>query len=169
MNIKTSSARRMTLAVLTATTLAAGVVGASSASATPIGDVQHGRISYQGLAVGKTIDKTTGVPANDADFQWDLTDGVTKVLITGKFAVIDRSGVPVRLDLHYYKGLDGTGDLVSSPHTVGFTPASDTLVVKTINLVTKGGVGVQSADLCVASDADRDGKYTDESCVNTSL
>jgi hypothetical protein len=168
MNINTSSARRMTLAVLTASAFAAGVVGASSASATAIGAVQHGRISHNGLAVGKQID-ATGVPAGDADFQWDLTKGVTKVLITGKFAVIDRSGVPVRLNLHYYKGLNGTGKLVSSPHTVGFTPASDTLVVKTINLVTKGGVGVQSADLCVASDADRDGVYTDESCVNTSL
>jgi hypothetical protein len=168
MNINTSPARRMTLAVLTAGAFAAGVVGASTASATPIGDVQHLRINHDGLAVGKQID-AAGVPAGDADFQWDLTNGVTKVLITGKFAVIGRSGVPVRLDLYYYKGLDGTGDLVSSPHTVGFTPKSDSRVVKTIALVTKGGVGVQSADLCVASDADRDGKYTDESCVNTSL
>ena len=44
----------------------------------------------------------TGVPAGKASFVWDLNGGVTKVRVTGKFSVIDRSGVPVRLDLYYY-------------------------------------------------------------------
>ena len=168
MKIKTSSARRMALAVLTAGTLAAGVVGASSASATTI-KTGYGKISYQGLAVGTNIDAVTGVPGGKASFVWDLTGGVTKVRVTGKFSVIDRSGVPVRLDLYYYDGLNGTGNRVVTSNTAGFTPASDTLVIKNLNWAPPGLIGVQSAKLCVASDADRNNIYTDERCIISSL
>lgn len=47
-------------------------------------------------------------------------------------------------------------------------PASDPLVPEP-SPGPRGGIGVQSAKLCVASDADREGRYTDESCISSSL
>jgi hypothetical protein len=168
MNIKTSSARRMALSVLTAGALAAGVAGASSASATIL-KTGYGKINYQGLAVGTNIDPITGVAAGNATFNWKLKTGVTQVNITGEFSAVDRSGVPVRLDLNYYTGHDAHGTLVSSNNTLGVTPASDVQVLQVLNYTAPGAIGVLSAKLCVASDADRDGVYTDERCIISSL
>jgi hypothetical protein len=168
MNSRNRSARRIALGALAAGALAAGVIGATSASATDI-KVGYGKINYDGLAVGTDIDPVTGVAADNATFTWDLTNGVTKLNVDGRFAVIDRSGVPVRLDLYYYTGLSASGPVYSSHHTTGFTPASDALVNRNLDWTPPGAIGVQSAKLCVASDADRDGNYLDERCITSSL
>jgi hypothetical protein len=124
MNIKTSSARRMALSVLTAGALAAGVAGASSASAAII-KTGYGRVNFQGLAIGTNIDATTGVAADKATFTWKLKGGVTQVNVSGEFSAVGRSGVPVEVALHYYTGRNANGSLVSSNSTLGVTPASD--------------------------------------------
>jgi hypothetical protein len=168
MNIKTSSARRMAVSVLAAGALTVGIAGAASAS-TVVLQTGYGKINYQGLAVGKNIDPITGIAAGKAKFVWKLKDGVTQVNITGDFSAVGRSGVPVRLDLNYYTGLNANGSIVSSNNTLSVTPASDVQVLQAINWAAPGAVGVLSAKLCVASDADRDGNYTDERCIVSSL
>jgi hypothetical protein len=168
MNTKTSSTRRMALSVFTAAALAAGVAGATSASATTI-KTGYGKINYQGLAVGTNIDPITGIAAGKATFTWKLKSGVTQVNVSGDFSAVARSGVPVRLDLYYYTGLNANGSLVSSNNALGVTPASDVQVLQVLNWTAPGAIGVQSAKLCVASDADRDNIYTDERCIVSSL
>lgn len=168
MNIKTSSARRMALSVLTAGALAASIAGANAASATTI-KTGYGKVSYQGLAIGTNINPVTGVAAGQATFTWKLKNGVTQVNVSGEFSAVDRSGVPVEVALHYYTGRNGNGSLVSSSSTLGITPASDVQVLQVLNWAAPGAIGVQSAKVCVASDADRDGNYTDERCILTTL
>jgi len=164
MSITTSRTRRAAVVALTAAALAAGV---GTASATTI-KTGYGKINHDGLAVGTSI-STAGVAAGNATFTWDLTGGVTQVGVTGNFSAINRSGVPVRLNLTYYTGTGGSGAVVSSAHTTGFTPASDALVVRNLNWTPPGSVGVQSAKLCVASDADGNGVYTSEACLVSTL
>lgn len=169
MTTKTRSLRTIAVGVLAAGALVAGVVGAATpASATTI-KTGYGKIYNDGLAVGTNISSTTGVAAGPATFTWDLTNGVTKLNITGNFSAIDRSGVPVRLDLMYYTSLGAAGNPYSSHHTTGFTPASDAFVLRGLNWTPPGAVGLQSAKLCVASDADRNGVYTLEKCIVSSL
>ena len=168
MHFKTSKAGRIALSVLAAGALSAGVVGATSASATEI-QTGYGKVVNDGLAVGTNIDATTGVPGGKATFVWDLDNGVTSVHVTGKFSVIGRSGVPVRLDLNYYKKLNGKGKVAANAYTLGRTPASDALVIDDLDWAPTGGIGYQSAKLCVSNDADGDGVYTLEKCITTTL
>lgn len=168
MNLRIGTARRAAVGMMTVSLMAAGIAAAGSASATTI-KTGYGKINHDGLAVGTNIDPTTGIAAGQATFTWDLTSGVTELNITGKFSAINRSGVPVRLNLDYYTGLSGTGSVVSSHHTTGFTPSSGSLVVRNLNWTPSGAIGVQSAKLCVASDADRNGVYTSEACITSTL
>jgi hypothetical protein len=168
MNTKTSSARKLAISAMTAGALAASIAVASPASAVVI-KTGYGKINNLGLAVGTNIDPTTGVAAGPATFKWRLRNGVTDVNMTGNFSAVDRSGVPVRLDLYYYLARSGAGPVHLSRHTTGFTPASDAQELRVLNWTPPGDVGVQSAKLCVASDADRDGIYTDERCIISSL
>lgn len=169
MNTKTRSPRRIALGMVAAGALVAGVLaGATPASATTI-KTGYGKINHDGLAVGTNINPVTGVAAGNATFRWDLTNGVTKLQMTGNFSAIDRSGVPVRLDMSYYTSLGAAGNPAASYHTTGFTPASDAFVNRNLNWTPPGAVGYQSAKLCVSSDADRDGNYTKERCIVSTL
>jgi hypothetical protein len=168
MNNKTSSVRRIALSVLTAGALTAGIAGTASAATAEL-KTGYAKISYDGLAVGKNIDAKTGIAAGKAKFVWTLRNGVTQVNVTGDFSAVGRSGVPVRLDLNYYTGHKSHGTLVSSNNTLSATPASDAQLLQALDWTPTGDINVLSAKLCVASDADRDGNYTDEKCIITSL
>jgi hypothetical protein len=156
------------MALLVGGLLAAGLAFAAPASATQIKQ-GFGKIDGVGLDLGQTIDSTTGEAVGLATFSWDLSIGVTKLNVTGQYGATGRSGVAVRLEVSYYTSIDGTGPAFSSAHVPGFTPANDQPNIRWVNWTPAGGVGVQSAKVCTASDADNDGSYVRERCILSNI
>jgi hypothetical protein len=153
--------------LLTGAALTTGIALAAPASATTI-KVGHGRIDGNGLDFGINLDGN-GNATGDATFTWDLAGGVTKLNVNGKLAAHDRSGVAVRLYTYYYTSVDGTGPVFSVAHVPGFTPASDSTTYSNIDWTPAGGVGVQSAIVCTATDANHDGSYVLDHCILSNI
>ncbi len=149
--------------------LALATVGAAPPASAVAIKTGHGKINVNGLSFGTGTSPTTGVASGNATFTWHLVSGVTELNVVGTFGAFNRSGVPVRLYTKYYDGLSGTGRQVSKAWTAGFTPASGSLTTRAVNFTAPGAVGVQSAKVCVASDADRDGVYLLERCILSTL
>jgi hypothetical protein len=154
-------------ALLTGAALATGIALAAPASATTI-KTGFGRIDGNGLDFGTNLD-ANGNATGDATFTWDLTGGVTKLNVNGKLAAHGRSGVGIRLYMYYYTTTNGTGPAFSVAHVPGFTPASDVTTYSNINWTPAGGVGVQSAIVCTATDANNDGTYVLDNCILSTI
>lgn len=155
-------------ALLVGALLAAGLALAAPASATQIKQ-GFGKIDGVGLDLGHTIDTTTGEAVGLATFSWDLTNGVTKLNVSGQYGATGRSGVAVRLEMSYFTSLDGSGAAFSTAHVTGFTPATDLPNVRWVNWTPAGAVGIQSAKVCTASDAEHDGTYIRERCILSNI
>jgi hypothetical protein len=154
--------------VLATALLAFGVALANPAAAVDI-KTGYGKIDGVGLDFGTTFLAPTYDATGNATFTWKLVTGVTKLNVTGTLGAVGRSGVAVRLEMRYYDGLSATGNLVSTHHTTGFTPATDVLTSAGINWTPGGAIGVQSAKVSVASDADGDGIYVVERSIISTL